>query len=270
LTFPRGIGALERMKLLQNLWLRIALLGLCLAVSAQAVPYANSAAQATPKPEAGWMKRHQDFVQIAKQGGINVLFIGDSITDYWRTDVRGIPTGGTTTGGKAVWDRYFAPLHAANFGISGDRIQNVLWRVKNGEIDNLSPKVVVLMIGTNNLSRDKVTGRPNTQPAEVVMGTAILVREIRARVPFAKILLLGIFPRGQKGDPYRGEITRVNARIAKLDDGKHVHYLDIGAKFLQRDGALSKDIMPDLLHPTAKGYQIWADAIKDPVAQLLK
>jgi lysophospholipase L1-like esterase len=253
------------MKLLQNLWLRIALLGLCLAVSAQAVPYANSAAQATPKPGPQWLQRHQEFVQIAKQGGINVLFLGDSITDYWRTDVRG-----PSTGGKAAWDKYFVPLHAANFGIASDRIQNVLWRVKHGELDNLSPKVVVLMIGTNNLSRDKVTGRPNNQPAEVVMGTAILVREIRARLPFAKILLLGIFPRGPKGDPYRGEIQRVNLRIAKLDDGKHVHYLDIGPKFLQPDGTLSKDIMSDLMHPTAKGYQIWADAIKDPVAQLLK
>ena len=220
---------------------------------------ANTAVQPVPR-DAGWTKRHEGFVEIAKAGGIEVLFLGDSITDFWRDPKRG----------KALWDEHFAPLHAANFGISADRTQHVLWRMQNGELDGIKPRVVVLMIGTNNtgLERDKVTPR-NTVP-ETIAGVTAVVQGLRTKLPETKILLLAIFPRGEKDAPERVQIKEINAAIAKLDDGNSVRFLDIGPKFLWPDGTLSKDIMPDLLHPSEIGYAIWAAAIKQPLAELLK
>lgn len=217
----------------------------------------NTAIQPVPR-EAGWMKRHEGFVEIARAGGVDVLFLGDSITDFWRT------------AGKALWEEHFVPLHAANFGISADRTQHVLWRMQNGELAAIKPRVVVLMIGTNNtgLERDKVTRR-NTV-AEAAEGVTAVVHGLRTALPETKILLLAIFPRGEKDSPGRGEVNEVNAIIAKLDDGKFVRFLDIGPKFLWPDGTLPKDIMPDLLHPSEIGYAIWAAAIKAPLAEMLK
>jgi lysophospholipase L1-like esterase len=223
---------------------------------------ANTAVDPVPR-DPSWVKRHEGFVEIAKQGGVDVLFLGDSITDFWRSENK-------TRGGKAVWDENFAPLHAANFGINADRTQHVLWRMQHGELDGLQPKAVVLMIGTNNtgLERDKVTPRNTT--AEATEGVTAVVAGLRAKLPAAKILLLAIFPRGEKGDPIRDQIKDINTALARLDDGKFVYFLDIGPKFLEPDGTLSKEIMPDLLHPSEQGYQIWAAAIKEPLARLLK
>lgn len=225
-------------------------------------PAYNSAVRPEPR-DAKWVARHQGFVEIAKQGGVDVLFLGDSITDAWRNP--------PPRGGKATWDREFAPLRAANFGISGDRTQHVLWRLDNGEAQGISPKAVVLMIGTNNtgFEPDKVT--PRNKPAEVAAGVVAVVNNLRAKFPQAKILLLAIFPRGEKPDhPQRVQIDEINRTIAKLHDGKTVHFLDIGQKFLTADGTLPKEIMPDFLHPQEKGYEIWAAAIKEPLARLLK
>ncbi|HTT57611.1 MAG TPA: platelet-activating factor acetylhydrolase IB subunit [Opitutaceae bacterium] len=243
------------MNLPRRPWL---LLPLLLAVALRA----NTATEPAPK-DARWMQRHAAFVAEAKQGGIDVLFLGDSITDFWRDT-------NPQRGGQAVWDRDFAPLHAANFGISADRTQNVLWRLEHGEADGYQPKVVVLMIGTNNtgLERDGVTPR-NTTP-EVIEGVTAVVHELRVRFPEAKILFLAIFPRGEKNDPQRAQIAAVNRELAKLHDGKHVFWLDIGARFLDAGGNLPRDIMPDLLHPSLKGYEIWADAIREPLRQLLQ
>ena len=176
---------------------------------------------------AGWIARHEGFVAQAKQGGIDILFMGDSITDFWRNR------------GSNVWNQYYAPRHAANFGISGDRTQHVLWRMNNGELDGIKPRVVVLMIGTNNTGkeRDNMTTR-NTVP-ETIAGVQAVVADIRARLPDSKILLLGIFPRSTLADPQRAEVALINTVIAKLDDGKMVRYLDIGPKFLEADGTLS-------------------------------
>ncbi|MEO6569304.1 MAG: GDSL-type esterase/lipase family protein, partial [Opitutaceae bacterium] len=172
--------------------------------------------------------------------------------------------------GKALWDEHFAPLRAANFGISADRTQHVLWRIQNGELEGIKPRVVVLMIGTNNtgLERDNTTRR-NTV-AETAEGVTAVAKALRSKLPETKILLLAIFPRGEVGSLNRTEVQEVNAVIAKLHDGKFVHFLDITQKFLWPDGTLPKDIMPDLLHPSEIGYAIWAAAIKAPLAELLK
>jgi len=205
-----------------------------------------------------WLKRHGEFVAQAKRGGVDLLFVGDSITDFWRGR------------GRAVWDAYYARRHAANLGISGDRTQHVLWRLENGEIDGLHPKVVVLMIGTNNTGweADRLTRR-NT-PAEAADGVRAIVGVLRQKLPDAKILLLAVFPRAHlPDDPARREVAAINRLIAGLDDGAHVHYLDIGASFLTAEGLLEPEVMPDYLHPSVHGYEIWAQAMQPTLDGLL-
>lgn len=224
--------------------------------------FANTAI--TPEPrDANWVKRHEGFVEIAKKGGVDVLFIGDSITDAWRRDGE--------KGGKKVWDENFGPLKAANFGISGDRTQHVLWRLENGEMQGIRPKVIVLMIGTNNTGFERDNTTPRNTPAEASAGVATILKKLRSYQPQAKILLLAVFPRGEKPDnPGRVQVNAINASIAPLADGKMIRYLDLGPKFLAADGTLPKEIMPDSLHPNEKGYEIWAAAIKQPLAEMLK
>lgn len=230
---------------------------------AATLAHAESATEPRPR-DAAWVKRHEGFVALAKQGDIDVLFIGDSITDFWRREDK-------KSGGKKIWDQNFAPLKAANFGISGDRTQHVLWRLENGELEGISPKAVVLMIGTNNTGFERDGKTVRNTPAEVVEGVTAIVKKLRTALPQAKILLLGIFPRGEKPDhPQRLQIAEINAAIAKLGDRKMVHYLDIGPRFLRADGTMPKEFMPDFLHPGELGYEIWADAIKAPLAALLK
>ncbi|HKD37178.1 MAG TPA: platelet-activating factor acetylhydrolase IB subunit, partial [Pirellulales bacterium] len=209
----------------------------------------NSATSPAPR-DPGWVKRHEGFVEIAKKGGVDLLFLGDSITDGWRG------------GGKAVWEKNFAPLKAANFGIGGDRTEHVLWRLQHGELDGIKPKLAVLMIGTNNLGANK--------DEEIAAGVKAIVEELHKQTPETKLLLLGIFPRGMKADdPARDRIKHINTIISKLDDGRTVKYLDIGDKFLEANGTLPKSIMPDALHPNAKGYEIWAEAIAPTVKEML-
>jgi lysophospholipase L1-like esterase len=223
------------------------------ALHAQAAPAAANSA-AVPTLRNDWLTRHEKFNAIAKQGGVNLLFVGDSITDFW----------GSGSRGKPIWDKRYAPLKAANFGISGDRTEHVLWRLQNGNLDGIQPKVVVLMIGTNNLPAD------NT-PAQIAEGVAAILKEIHTRCPASKVLLLGVFPRGEKANnPARAPIAEINRLIGKFDDGKQVHFLDIGAKFLTPDGTLTKEIMADALHPGLAGYQIWADAMQPKLDELLK
>lgn len=207
---------------------------------------------ATRSKPANWLSRHEGFVNEAKAGGIDLLFMGDSITDFWRNR------------GKTVWDKYYTNRQAANFGISGDRTQHVLWRIENGELDGINPKVMVLMIGTNNSGDDSAD--------HIAEGVEKIVSEMRAKCPKSKILLLAIFPRNRPTDtPEQLErIHQVNQRIAKLDDGKSVTFLDINHVFLGPDGKVPKDIMPDFLHPNEHGYQLWADAMEPTLEKMLK
>jgi len=217
------------------------------------VPPPNTAV--IPNLAPFFQSKHQANLKVAKAGDIDVLFMGDSITDFWRN-----PEGAYA--GKPVFDKYFGHLKAANFGIAGDTTQGVLYRLQHGEGQGFSPKVVMLMIGTNNIGRNSA--------AEIAEGIGAVVLEMQKDFPNAKILLLGVFPRSAANDPIRTTVKEINRIIARLDDGNRVHYLDIGAKFLDAGGNIPRDVMSDGLHPTTKGYEIWAEAVKDPIAQLLK
>jgi lysophospholipase L1-like esterase len=213
----------------------------------------NTATNPVPR-DANWVKRHEGFVKQAQQGGVDILFMGDSITDFWRNR------------GLNVWNKYYAPQHAANFGIGGDRTEHVLWRMDRGELDGIKPKVVVLMIGTNNTGK----GRGANSVPQIIEGVTAVVNDIRMKLPDSKILLLGIFPRGTLDDPQRAQVALINTAIAKLDDGTMVKFLDIGSKFLEADGTLPRSVMPDLLHPNEHGYQIWADAMNPTLDEMMK
>lgn len=204
------------------------------------------------KINPGFIASHEKFVGLAKEGKAQLVFLGDSITAGWAGN------------GKEVWAKAFGGYTPVNFGIGGDRTQHVLWRIQNGELETIKPKAVVLMIGTNNSGSDTVEG--------IAKGVTAVVETIRAKQPQAKILLLAVFPRGEKASPNPGrdKLKQVNEIIAKLDDGKNIFFLDIGGKFLQPDGSLTKEIMPDFLHLSPAGYQIWADAIGPKLAELMK
>jgi beta-glucosidase len=201
-----------------------------------------------------WLPRHEQKLEekrklVAAGTPPQVVFIGDSITQGWEKE------------GQQVWAQHYAKYPALALGFGGDRTENVLWRLQHGEIDGIAPKAVVLMIGTNN------TGHRAENPQRTAAGIQRLLEEIRQRLPKAKVLLLAIFPRGDKPDDYLRSLNeRVNKIIAGYADGRNVHFLDIGKDLMNADGTLSKDVMPDLLHPSGKGYAIWQRAI-DPTLQ---
>lgn len=211
----------------------------CLICAGLAVANSNAGEKKNPAttPIVRDVPRHKEFLAIAKKGGVEVVFLGDSITQGW--------------GNNKTWKKHFEPLKAANFGISGDQTGHVLWRITEGaELDGITPKVAVLMIGTNNSG-----GQSAEQISE---GITLIVKTIHKKTPTTKVLLLGVFPRGEKaGTPIRAKLAEINKTIAKLDDGgKTVKFLDIGDKFLEKDGSLSKTVMPDFLHLSARGYEI--------------
>lgn len=202
-----------------------------------------------------FLRQHESFLARARSGPVDLLFLGDSITAGWSR----VPH---------IWDHYYGHRRAANFGIGGDRTQHVLWRIENGELDAISPKVVVLMLGTNNSGSHSAT--------ETVAAMEKLVGVIRTKLPETKVLLLAIFPRGARKDA-EGRITpaaeadaarrmqtiaEANAGLARLADGRHVRFLDIGGVFLGQDGRIPFSIMPDQLHLSPAGYQLWADAME--------
>lgn len=208
-----------------------------------------------PNLSPNFNEKHAANVEVAKAGDIDVLFMGDSITDWWRNE-----TGNYA--GKPVFDKYFGTMKVANFGIAGDTTQGVLYRLQNGEGQGFTPKAIMLMIGTNNTRTHRA--------AEIAEGIGAVVLELQKDFPEAKILLLGVFPRSTPNDPLRAQITEINSIIAKLGDNQRVFYKDIGAIFLSPDGTISTEIMSDGLHPTTKGYELWAEAIKQPLDDLLK
>ena len=231
--------------------------------SAQESKKENSATKPAPR-DKGWEKRHEAFVGIAKRGNVDLLFLGDSITDAWGGEGHG------TNGGHKIFTSKFVPMKAANFGIGGDRTQHVIWRLQNGELDGIKPKVVQLMIGTNNSN-----GSDNTAE-EIADGVKGIIDEIKKKSPSTKVLLLAVFPRNTGKDDaakkiQKDKIDKVNSIISKLDDGgKSVKFLDIGSKFKDASGALPKEIMPDQLHLSEKGYEIWANAVEGVLTSMLK
>ncbi|MCY2934336.1 MAG: platelet-activating factor acetylhydrolase IB subunit [Planctomycetota bacterium] len=226
------------------------LASLSLAGLAQVVSK-NSATDPAPRPDKGWQDRHSKFVERIKKGDADLLFIGDSITQGWEGS------------GKGVWAEEFESKKAVNLGIGGDRTQHVLWRLENGEIDGIAPKAAVVMIGTNNLGA-------NTNE-EIVAGITSIVKKLNDKLPKTKVLLLGIFPRGEKADnPLRTRIMAINAEIAKLNNKKSVFYKNIGGQFLAEDGSLPKATMPDFLHLSSDAYETWADAIEDDLEDLME
>jgi lysophospholipase L1-like esterase len=203
------------------------------------------------KIDCDFLRAHHAFLERAEDPGIGVVFIGDSITNGWLWGEH-----------AQLWDRYFGRYDPANFGIGGDRTEHVLWRIEHGELDRVRPRVVVVLIGTNNI------GSP---PSEIAAGVTAVVRAVRARLPESRILLMGIFPRGSSADdPHRATVRAVNMALAKLADGQGLRFLDIGDRFVAADGSLPKEVMPDALHLSFKGYQIWAEAIAPLLEEWMK
>ena len=194
--------------------------------------------------------RHQAFLNIATNGDFDILFLGDSITDLINVD----DDGNGNPGGKAAFAKYFDGVKIANFGISGDTTQGVLWRLQNGEGKGHKPKAVMLLIGTNN------TG--GASGAEIAEGIGAIVLGLRNDFPDAKIMLMAIFPRGAgPNDSNRRKCEEANKIIAKLDDGKHVFFTDINSKFLDDNGGLIGFRTTDHLHPVEQGFEIWASSV---------
>lgn len=205
-----------------------------------------------PKPRDGnWMKRHDSFNERVKKGNVDLLLIGDSITQGWEG------------AGKDTWEKHYGKRNAVNLGIGGDRTQHVLWRLDNGNIEGIAPKLAVLMIGTNNSN-----GTDNTAE-EIGEGIQAIVKKLRANLPQTKVLILAVFPRGEKPNPQREKNAKASEIASKLADDQMVFFQDIGPKFLTADGVLTKEIMPDYLHLSPQGYDIWAASIEPNVVKLM-
>jgi beta-glucosidase len=201
--------------------------------------------------DGGWMSRHESFNKRVKEGNVDLIFIGDSITQGWEG------------AGKDAWAKHYGKRNAVNLGIGGDRTQHVLWRLDNGNIEGIAPKAAVLMIGTNNSN-----GADNTAE-EIGAGIEAIVKKLREKLPQTKVLVLAVFPRGEKPNPQREKNAKASEIASKLADNQNVFFLDIGDKFLTPDGTLAREIMPDFLHLTPKGYEIWAEAVEPSVAKLM-
>lgn len=218
-------------------------------VIAQETPVPSSM-QAEPRPDEWWQQRHAEMNARVQQGEADLIFIGDSITQGWESK------------GQAIWEQYYADRKAVNLGISGDRTQHVIWRLQNGNIDGIAPKLAVVMIGTNNYEANTAE--------EIAAGITQIVGILRARLPECKVLLLAIFPRMPEPGPVRERLARASALAAEsVAKDPMVYYLDIGPRFLDPDGSLSPEVMPDYLHPNEKGYRIWAESIEPHVAIML-
>jgi lysophospholipase L1-like esterase len=213
---------------------------------------------AIPKRDTGaFLRRHEGFVKRAKEGPVGLLFLGDSITDGWNRQPH-------------IWEHYYGKYAPANFGIGGDRTQHVIWRIENGELEGIHPRVTVLMLGTNN-SGDNTAD-------QIFAANKKIIETVRRKIPQSKVLVLAIFPRGPRqtaaGTPEPWEqrmavINEVNRRLATLDDGRNVRFLNLNARFLADDGRIPSIIMPDQLHPNGAGYQLWAEAMQPLLEEMM-
>ena len=201
-----------------------------------------------------WLPRHQDkLAEITRVKDSQIVFIGDSITQGWEKE------------GASLWQRHYKQYKAINLGYGGDRTENVLWRLQHGEVDGLKPKVAVLMVGTNN------TGHRQEDPKTTAAGVKRILDELRQRLPATKILLLAIFPRDEFADGAARRINDgVNALLPGFADKRHIFFLNVNQAFLDKDGVLSREIMPDLLHPNEAGYARWVAAMRPTLQQLMR
>jgi beta-glucosidase len=224
-------------------------LGFLLSSCTSSIANEDSKSKPINRAVENYKTKHERFVKIARGGNIDLLFVGDSITEYWLND------------GKSVWDAQFAKWNPGNFGISGDTTYGVLARLDE-ELVGIKPKVTVLLIGTNDLSHGET-------PENIAANTAKIVKVIKTRLPDTTVIVLGVFPRGQSGDAVQKPLAKLNQLNSKLENGRDVRYLDISKSFLDNNGAVPLKIMPDLLHLSPEGYRIWADAIKDYLVEIL-
>ena len=208
----------------------------------------NTAVMPVPMNKPGWMERHESMNAKARQGKVDLIYIGDSIVQRYE----GV--------GKPIWDHYYAPRNALNLGISGDRTQHVIWRLDHGNIDGINPKLAIVMIGQNNGGHNTAT--------EIAEGVTEVVKRIRTKLPDTKILLLGIFQRREKPTPERAVLAEANEIISKLADSS-ISYMDINPVFVQPDGTIPASLMPDYEHPSELGFKRWAEAIETTVAELI-
>jgi lysophospholipase L1-like esterase len=219
-----------------------------------------------PTQRTDWaLAYHNGMLELADKQAVTVLFLGDSMmNDIWKSRSL-VYAERVKEGGNPVWKKHYDPLHAANFGVSGDETGNLLWRItEGGALNGLKPTVVVLLIGINNLIR----GQSAAQTAE---GIGAVVGYLKTRLPETRTLLLGVFPCWQPAtNPIRAKITQTNALIRPLHDGKQVFYLDLGDRFVEADGSILKEKLQDTLHPSEKGYAIWAEAMQPYLDDLLR
>ncbi|MEO6544448.1 MAG: GDSL-type esterase/lipase family protein [Nitrospiraceae bacterium] len=239
---------------IRYLLLLLVTLGITLALSPLSLIRHRTPASMVPIPQtdAWWIAQHEHALARVGQGNIDLVMIGDSITQGWGNE------------GRRIWDTYYGHRHAVNLGFNGDRTEHVLWRLDHGEIDGIHPKLVVVMIGTNN------TGGHHDPSEETAAGIHAILTTLRTRLPAAKILLLGLFPRtASADDPIRRINEAVNDHLRAYADNQHIFFLDLSRHFLDVRGHLSHDLMPDFLHPNEHGYRVWADGMEDIVGKLL-
>lgn len=197
--------------------------------------------EAAPKKDSWWTWRHNLNIKAGNGSNSEIIFYGDSLTEGWGK------------AGKYVFEKEYMPRHALNFGIGGDGTSQIIWRLTNGECEGLRPKLVVLMIGTNNLYRPKTDSND-----DVVKGVKAVLDTFQSRLPTAKILLLGILPR--KG--FSERIVNINKQISAFDDKARIRFLDMGTFFQTQKGELNTELyVPDMTHLSAKGYEKWAEVM---------
>lgn len=205
-----------------------------------------------------WADRHAAVMKIKDEVNPEIVLIGDSITHFWGGLPDGAPKGNR---GTQAWKELFGQRRVLNLGFGWDRTQNVLKRIQLGELDGLHPKAIVIHIGTNNTS--KTPNARDSSPTEIAQGVGLIIDQAQAKCPGAKIILMGIFPRGKAAtDPKRALLAEINRQLAPLGKKPGVTYLDTTSQWLEADGTLSKEVMPDGVHPSEKGYAIWAAALK--------
>ena len=237
---------------------------LCLALVAAALfasaAFAPSAPdQPAPRADANSMLGHEQLVAKARRGGIDVYFLGDSITRRWGT------SDAQYRDMMANWTRNFFGWNAGNFGWGGDKTENILWRVGHGELDGVNPKVIVILAGTNNIGKQP---RNEEEIAGIVRGVKAIVKQCREKAPAATIILTAIFPRNDN-IAVMPTIIRINANLAQFADGKKIRFLNVNDKLADAEGRLFDGMMDDKLHPGVKGYQVWADGLKPILTELL-